>query len=121
RLFLFSPNYFLLSYKKKFITKFVTAVTKFVTHVIKFVIHVTKFVTKNILYERKKHQGEKKNYQQGKKNFQGERRGRLQRGCSCCAVNLQTERTNRFLKDENTFIYNGHRRALMRLPRGSRA
>ena len=59
-----------------------------------FVIHVTKFVTKNILYERKKYQGEKKNYQQGKKIFQGERRGRLQRGCRCCAVNLQTERTN---------------------------
>ena len=103
--FSFSRNYFFLSacnflrsYKKKFVTKFVTLVTKFLTHVTKFVIHVTKFVTKNILYERKKYQGEKKNYQQGKKNFQGERRGRLQRGCRCCAVNLQAERTIRIFE-----------------------
>ena len=54
--FSFSRNYFFLSacnflrsYKKKFVTKFVTLVTKFLTHVTKFVIHVTKFVTKNIL------------------------------------------------------------------------
>ena len=54
--FSFSRNYFFLStcnflrsYKKKFVTKFVTLVTKFITHVTKFVIHVTKFVTKNIL------------------------------------------------------------------------
>ena len=62
-----SARDFLLSYKKKFITKFVTCITKFVTRVSKFVTSVTKFVTKNILADskklldlREKFQGERK-------------------------------------------------------------
>ena len=49
-----SARDFLLSYKKKFVTKFVTCITKFVTRVSKFVTSVTKFVTNNILADSKK-------------------------------------------------------------------
>ena len=55
-----SARYFLLSYKKKFVTKFVTCITKFVTCVSKFVTSVTKFVTKNVLAESEKYQGKRK-------------------------------------------------------------
>ena len=51
---------FLLSYKKKFVTKFVTCITKFVTCVSKFVTSVTKFVTKNVLADSEKYQGKRK-------------------------------------------------------------
>ena len=49
-----SARDFLLSYKKKFITKFVTCITKFVTRITKFVTCVRKFVTKNICADSKK-------------------------------------------------------------------
>ena len=42
-------SHFLFSAKKKFVTKFVTAVTNFLIYVTNFVIRVTKFVTKNLL------------------------------------------------------------------------
>ena len=43
-----SARYFLLSYKKKFVTKFVTCITKFVTHVRKFVIKISYMIVKKI-------------------------------------------------------------------------
>ena len=43
-----SARYFFLSYKKKFVTKFVTCITKFVTRITKFVTCVRKFVTKSV-------------------------------------------------------------------------
>ena len=43
------PACFLLSYKKKFVTNFVTLVRNFVIHVTKFVIRVRNFVTKTFL------------------------------------------------------------------------
>ena len=67
-----SARYFLLSYKKKFVTKFVTCITKFVTRVSKFVTSVTKFVTKNILADSKKLQGERKNFHGDRKIFLGD-------------------------------------------------
>ena len=45
---------FLLSYKKKFVTKFVTCITKFVTRVNRFVTSVTKKKKKNVLADSKK-------------------------------------------------------------------
>ena len=48
-----------LSYKKKFVTKFVTSITKLVTCVSKFVTSVTKFVIKIICAESKKMSGRK--------------------------------------------------------------
>ena len=48
-----SARYFLLSYKKKFVTKFVTCITKFVTCVSNFVTAVTKFLIKNIRHSLK--------------------------------------------------------------------
>ena len=60
-----SARDFLLSYKKKFVTKFVTCITKFVTRITKFVTCVRKFVTlvtnfviKIVLWDRKKYQGD---------------------------------------------------------------
>ena len=49
RYFFLSPWYFSPSYKKKFVTKFVTRITNFVTCIRNFVTHVTNFVTKTIL------------------------------------------------------------------------
>ena len=49
-----SARYFLLAYKKKFVTKFVTCITKFITRITKFVTCVRKFVTKNICADSKK-------------------------------------------------------------------
>ena len=65
-----SARDFLLSYKKKFVTKFVTCITKFVTRVSKFVTSVTKFVTKNILADSKK-------LLEDREKFQGERKKSL--------------------------------------------
>ena len=65
-----SARDFLLSYKKKFVTKFVTCITKFVTRVSKFVTSVTKFVTKNILADSKK-------LLDDREKFQGERKKSL--------------------------------------------
>ena len=62
-----STRYFLLSYKKKFVTKFITCITKFVTRISKFVTSVTKFVTKNILADSKK-------LLEDREKFQGERK-----------------------------------------------
>lgn len=44
---------FLLSYKEKFVTKFVTHITKLVTHVRKFVTRIIKFVTNFFCVDRK--------------------------------------------------------------------
>ena len=49
-----SARDFLRSYKKKFVTKFVTCITKFVTRITKFVTCVRKVVTNNICAESKK-------------------------------------------------------------------
>ena len=49
-----SAGYFLLSYKKFFVTNFVTRITKFVTCVSKFVTAVTKFVTNFFLADNEK-------------------------------------------------------------------
>ena len=62
-------DYFFLSYKKVFVTKFVTHVRKFVTHITKFVIHVTRFVTNFFCADSKKYQAESKKYHGGKKNY----------------------------------------------------
>ena len=61
RQFLFSRDYFCLSYKKVFVTKFVTHIRKFVTHITKFVIHVTKFVTNFFCADNETFQAQKKN------------------------------------------------------------
>ena len=65
--FFLSPWYFSLSYKKKFVTKFVTCITKFVICVSKFVTSVTNLLTnffcadsKKLLEDREKFQGERK-------------------------------------------------------------
>ena len=59
---------FLLSHKKKFITKFVTHITKLVTHVRKFVTRITKFVTNFFCVDRRKYQGESGNLLLDSKN-----------------------------------------------------
>ena len=79
-------SHFLLSAKKKFVTKFVTRITKFVTCVRKFVTAVTKFVIKNILAGRKKYQGERKKYQGEKKNFQAANGCGLRGACCRCRL-----------------------------------
>ena len=60
-------DYFFLSYKKVFVTKFVTHVRKFVTHITKFVIHVTKFVINFFCADSKKYQGGREKYQEERK------------------------------------------------------
>ena len=54
-------DYFFLSYKKVFVTKFVTHVRKFVTHITKFVIHVTRFVTNFFCADNETFQAQKNN------------------------------------------------------------
>ena len=83
-------SHFLLSAKKKFVTKFVTRITKFVTCVRKFVTDVSKFVIKNILVGRKKYLGDNKNFQGARKHFQAARaafreRSSVRNGAWFCA------------------------------------
>ena len=60
---------FLLSYKKKFVTKFVIHITKFLIHVTKFVTLVTNFVTNFFCAGTKKYLAERENYQQDIENY----------------------------------------------------
>ena len=69
-----SARYFSLSYKKKFVTKFVTCITKFVTRITKFVTCVRKFVTKNILADSKKLLADRENFQGERKKLLGDNR-----------------------------------------------
>ena len=50
-----------MSYKKFFVTNFVTRITKFVTCVRKFVTYITKFVINFFCADSKNYQGERKN------------------------------------------------------------
>ena len=74
-----SARDFFLSYKKKFVTKFVTCITKFVTRVSKFVTSVTKFVTKNILADSKKLLDDREKFQGERKKLLGDAKETSQR------------------------------------------
>ena len=67
-----SARDFLLSYKKKFVTEFVTCITKFVTRISKFVTCVRKFVTKNILADREKLLEDREKFQGDRKKLLGD-------------------------------------------------
>ena len=69
-----SARYFLLSYKKKFVTKFVICITKFVTCITKFLTCVTKFVTNFFLYDSEKYQQANKKYLLWSKKSKADRR-----------------------------------------------
>ena len=66
------PSYFSLSYKKVFVTKFLTRITNFVTCITKFLTSVTKFVTNFFLYDSKKHLAEGKNYPRDRRKHLGD-------------------------------------------------
>ena len=58
-----------MSYKKVFVTKFVTRVRNFVTHVTNFVIHVSKFVTNFLCADSEKCQAGRENYHGQSKKY----------------------------------------------------
>ena len=58
---------FSLSYKKFFVTNFVTRITKFLIYITKFVTHVRKFVTNFFCADSKKYLAERENFLQGNK------------------------------------------------------
>ena len=81
RYFLFPAIHFFLSYKKVFVTNFVTHIRNFVTRIRKFVTHISKFVTnffradsENFQGISKKYHGHSKNYPPRNWAFRAERR-----------------------------------------------
>ncbi|MDD5988583.1 MAG: hypothetical protein PUC38_03775, partial [Bacteroidales bacterium] len=63
-----------LSYKKVFVTNFVTRITNFVTCVRNFVTSVTNFVTNFFCADSKKYQGERKKLLRERKIFKRQKR-----------------------------------------------
>ena len=68
----FLLNIFFLSYKKVFVTNFVTRITNFVTCVRNFVTAVTKFVINFFLADSKKYLLDSKKYLRESKKFHGD-------------------------------------------------